>query len=378
MNRYTLFAKHFLSHDGWRDNCVIGINDGIVEHIGEGMHADYSAEYISHGLIDNHIHGGSGFHIQKPSEEGLEKWLYELAKAGVAAIMPAPYGSIETVREGLCVIKKVMEKQKKGECIGAEIIGVHLEGPFISEENIGAFYPDDVLKPSIDTFKKIADGYENIICEVTLAPEVPGADELIEYLVKNNIKVQAGHTLCDYDTAISAFRKGVGGICHTFNCSTPIHHRNAGILNAALTEDDIYCEMIADLKHLHPSTIKLLMRAKKNTHVMIVSDAVMTANCPDGIYDEGDMLIEVKDGVAHVLGTNTLAGANCYTSKSVKNLVEIGIKKEDAFNAGGRNVAHWLNIKGLGTKVGEKALFTAWNEDITPEFTAIGDKVYKN
>lgn len=374
MSSYTLYAKRFLSDNGWIDNCVIGVKDGVVEYIKEGNGGDYTAEYLTLGLIDNHIHGGDGFYINDADEAALEKWLYNLADAGVCAVLPAPYGPVDELREILKTIKNVMEKQRAGKTGGAIILGAHLEGFYISLENPGSFEKENIVKMTPDTFRKLLSGYEDVIVEATLAPENPGADELIKCLNENNIKILAGHTLCDYDRAIDAFGKGVGAICHTFNCTPPIHHRNAGILNAALTEDSIYCEMIGDLKHLHPSVLKLIVRAKNKTHAMLISDAVRTANLPDGIYEEGR--IEVKDGLCFVRETGTINGANCYISKSVKNLIDIGIDMETAFNAGSRNVSNWLNLKNFGTNAGQKAIFTAWNSNAEPLFAAIKDKVY--
>lgn len=374
MNNYTIYAKKFLSENGWVDNCVIGINNGVVEYIKDGNTGDYCADYLTLGLIDNHIHGGNGFHINDADEKALEKWLCDLSDAGVCAVLPAPYGPVGELRKVLSTIKNVMQKQREGKIGGALILGAHLEGPFISEKNPGSFEKKDILPLSADTFREIYSGYEDVIAELTLAPEEPGANELIACLKEKDVKILAGHTLCDYDTAISAFEKGVGAVCHAFNCTPPIHHRNVGLLNAALTEDDIYCEMIGELKHLHPSVVKLLVRAKNGTHVMLISDAVRTANLPDGIYEDGR--IEVKDGLCFVRETGTINGANGYISKTVKNLVDIGIDIETALNAGSRNVSNWLELKEFGTNVGQKALFTAWNDGLSPLFVAIKDMVY--
>lgn len=374
---YAVFAKKVFTEKGVKENCVIEVKDGIIQAIKSGDTGDYCAEYLTYGLIDNHTHGGNGFDILTADEKKMENWLLELSKAGVCAVMSCPYGNFETIRNVLKTTKNIMKKQKSGILGGARLLGVHIEGPFLSKENPGAMVMEDILEPDIDTLKQLILGYEDIIVEMTIAPENPGADKVIEYLKEKGIKVLAGHTVCDYDTAIKAFNKGVGAICHTFNCTPPVHHRNAGILNAALTEDNIYCEMIGDLKHLHPSVLKLIMRAKNGTHAMLISDAVMTANCPDGSYVIEGIEIEVKDSLAKIKGTQTLFGANCYISKSVKNLTEIGISFEAALMAAGRNVARWLGLDGYEIEVGNKAFFTAWDKNIEPVFTAIFDTVYR-
>ena len=223
MRTYTIYAKKLLWENEWKEDVILRVENGCIAEIAsaKGDEADYCVEYLTSGTIDNHIHGGNLFHIHDAEVETMEKWLVDLAQAGVCGVMVTPYGSRETIHNGLEITKRVMERQKDGKCGGARLLGAHLEGPFISLKRPGAFVEETILEPSVETYKQIAEGYEDIIKEMTLAPEGEGAKELIGYLSEQGVKVLAGHTDCDYDTALQAFDWGVGAVCHTFNAARP-------------------------------------------------------------------------------------------------------------------------------------------------------------
>lgn len=377
-NEYSIFARKLLADGEWKSNVMLKVKDGIIESISESEDtgADYVAEYLSCGIIDNHIHGGDGFGIVNISEDGLEKWLEDLAQNGVCAVVLAPYGSGEVLKKCLTVIKNVMTKQSNGDCGGAKLLGVHFEGPFLSQDRPGAMPPEALLSPSVAAYKSFAEGFEDIVCEISLAPEKEGAKELIEYFAANNVKVLAGHTDATYTEAKEAFAQGVGGMCHTFNACRPIHHREPGVVTAALTTPEVYCEIIGDLEHLNPGTIHLIAHCKDRSRVMLISDAVATTNCPDGIYESVGVIIEVKNGVSRVKDEGCLDGGGCYTSKSVKKLAGIGIPFIDAVMAATENPARWLGLNVL-PKEGNRVFLEAWGENLLPTHTFIDTDIYE-
>jgi len=366
-----IHAEKFLQNGNWRKNVVITLENGIIASVEDGIRAEAqrSYAYVTPGLVDNHIHGGDGVSVYGSTPEEIEAWLVKLAEAGTSGIMLAPSGQPERIRQGLENMKTVMERQKRGEAGGAMLLGAHLEGPFISAKRPGAM--EAVIPPSVETCRMLVEGYEDIVREMTIAPENEGAAEVIAYLREKGIRVQAGHTDCDYETALAAFASGVGSICHTFNAARPIHHREPGILTAALTDPEIYCEMIGDLAHLHPGTIRLLRHCKGRERLMLVSDAVMTTHLPDGIYGR----VEVKNGVNRVKELGCLSGGGCYTAKSVKNLTEIGFTFDEAIMAAAVNPARWLGLD-LQPEAGSIVFLTGWTEDYIPENTFIGSDVY--
>lgn len=378
--KLRIFAENLWVDGKWEKDSLIIISNGEVEKIiaGKTKDYDYSAVYVAPGVIDNHIHGGDGFDITCPSIEGMESWINSLAENGVCGVMPTPYGSIDEIRLSLKVIKEVALLQKSGKVKGAKILGAHLEGPFLSTLRPGAMQPKDIVAPSVEAYKKIADGYEEIIKEISLAPENDGAEELTEFLADRGIKVLAGHTDCGYDKARDSFNNGVGAICHTFNACRPIeHHMEPGVVAAALTDDRIFCEMISDLVHLHPGIIKLMYHCKGKKKIMIISDAVPTTNMPDGIYSELDPPIYVKDGVSRTLADNLIDGGGCYTSYSARRVVKSGVPFEDVIYMTSVNPAIWLGIEKNEIAVGEKAFISAWDNEMTPLFSVINHKVYK-
>ncbi len=365
-------AEKFLKDGNWIDDVVITVENGVITAIEENSQeeAGFRYAYVTPGLVDNHIHGGDGVSVYGSTPEEIENWLVKLAEAGTSGIMLAPSGQPERIRKGLENIRIVMERQKKGEAGGALLLGAHLEGPFISEKRPGAM--EAVIPPSVETYRRMTEGYEDIVREMTIAPENEGAREVIAYLREKGVKIQAGHTDCAYETALEAFEAGVGSICHSFNAARPIHHREPGILTAALTDPAIYCEMIGDLAHLHPGTLRLLRHCKPAERLMLVSDAVATTHLPDGIYGR----VEVKNGVNRVKELGCLSGGGCYTAKSVKNLTEIGFSFAEAVMAAAVNPVRWLELDLLPAE-GKTVFLTGWNGSREPENTWIGSHLYR-
>lgn len=372
MTEYSIFAENFLIDGVWQNNLLVHIKSGRIADISktDSAHADYRVCYLTPGLIDNHIHGGDGFSVVKPDAASLIQWLERLAVNGVCGIMLAPYGSMDTIRAGLAVIREVMRLQQEGEISGALLLGAHLEGPFISKKRPGAMTEDTILPSSIEKYTRMVSGYEDVIREITLAPETDGAAELIDHLTAQGIRVLAGHTDCGYEQAKQAFAAGVGAICHTFNASIPIHHREPGIITAALTSPQIYCEAICDLEHLHPGILRLIMSCKGKDRFMVISDAVSTTNLPDGLYTEGDVVVEVKNGVSRHRDLGCLNGGGCYLSKSVQNLTAIGIPFENAVAAASTTPARWLGLDIL-PKAENAVFLEGWNEHYVPQYTFI-------
>lgn len=364
--------------DEWQNDVVVQVCEEKIESImiGQKADADYHFAYLTPGIIDNHIHGGDLFHIHEASVDSMEAWLLQLAKAGVAAIMLTTYGSYEQIRRGLFITKEVMKRQREGSIGGALLIGVHLEGPFFNINRRGAIDETSILIPSVAEYCLLIEGYEDIIKEISLAPEMEGAEELIKYLKKQDIKVIAGHTDCTYDKALKAFSWGVGGICHTFNGARPVHHREPGIVVAALLEPQIYCEFIGDLEHLHAGIIRLMMQCKGNKKLMLISDGVKTTNCPDGIYKNGTELIEVKNGVSRDLEKRYLCGGGCYSPQSVKRLVEVGIDFKDTILAASINPARWIGLDYMPEP--DKTVFLeGWSDQCKPVNVFLKGSIYE-
>lgn len=361
MSRQTIHCQHLWQNGAWQPQQVVTLCNGLVESIQPGQAGDCSVPYLTPGLIDNHTHGGDGFCIMEADEAGLETWLLRLAQAGVSGVMACPYGDQSEIERVLAVVKTVMRRQADGLVPGARLLGAHLEGPFLSPDRPGAMQPHMILPPSIKVLTELLDGYGDIIREMTLAPEVPGAQPLITRLRQAGIRVLAGHTECGYEQAEKAFRSGVGALCHSFNACPPLHHRAPGIVAAALAHSNVICEAICDLQHLHPGILKLMYACKGAQGIMGISDSVSTTHLPDGIYPENGLEIHVENGVSR-LADGTLNGGGCYISRSLAHLVSIGIHSQDAVTMFSQTPARWLGLRSHDIAPGLPVCLSAWDE----------------
>jgi len=224
--------------------------------------------------IDIHLHGMEGFETRTNNPEDILR-LAEIEEShGISAIIPTIYpASIEEMRSNMEAVKRAMEMQALGRR-GAVILGVNLEGPFLNPSFAGALDAGSFLLPSEGSYRKITEGFEDIVRIVTISPELDGALPLIRLLADNGVAVSMGHTNATFSEAEAAHREGARGITHLFNAMRPYHHREPGIAGFGLLNRDIYVELIADPFHLHPAALDLVFRMKDPSRIMIVSDSV--------------------------------------------------------------------------------------------------------
>ena len=244
-----IYARKLLTPAGWRENQRVAVGEGVIEAVGPavpGEKADLRVEILAPGLFDIHCHGGEGFHSLHPDWARLEKYLLKLAGLGVTDLLVglSACGSAALYRTALDFVREAMARQARGELPGAAIQGVHLEGPFLNPRRCGAMDASAMPEPSPAAYEALFAGYDDIVKLVTLAPEREGARELAAHLLNKGFCVQAGHTDATCEQAEEAFGWGVTSLCHTFNAARPIHHRDPGVVNAALLNDGVYCEAI--------------------------------------------------------------------------------------------------------------------------------------
>lgn len=284
---------------------IIG-NDCIIE--GDGL-------FLSPGFIDIHIHGAGGFDTMDGSYEALNNISKAIAAHGTTAFLPTTMTcSIEDINKAMKAVKEAVERGTSG----AEVLGVHLEGPFISKEAIGAQNPDFVLKPSVETFRKIADPYIDYVKEVTIAPELEGAEELIHYLKDKGIVASIGHTSAGYRKTIESISWGASHSTHLFNAMKGLHHRDAGVVGA-LFDTDITTEIICDGIHIDYPVIRIALNQKTTDKVMLITDAMMACCMKEGRYSLGGQAVIVEGGAAR-LESGALAGSVLTQDKAVRNV----------------------------------------------------------
>ena len=332
--------------------------DGKIEKMGKicGNGIDLEGKKVYAGLVDVHTHGNMGHDTM--DGKYLPEIAEYLAQWGITSFLPT------TMTMDFELIKSVVNTDLP-KTDGAQILGFHLEGPYIAESRRGAQNINYIRKPDIGEFETLHN-----IRMVTIAPETEGALEFIE---KCGTVVSLGHTDADYDTSISAIEKGASCLTHTFNAMTPMHHVNPGPVGAAI-EKNIYVQVICDGVHIHKSVINMLYRTFGKERMVLISDSMNGAGLDEGIYEFGGQKVRICDGVARTLD-GVVAGSTSNLFKCVKKAVEFGIPEKDAFEMASLTPASLIGEKTKGKlEQGYDADFVAVDEDFNPVMTVIGGK----
>ncbi|MGB0843631.1 MAG: N-acetylglucosamine-6-phosphate deacetylase, partial [Alphaproteobacteria bacterium] len=314
------------------------------------------APYIIPGFVDLHVHGGGGFDCMRGEADvrGMAKFH---ARNGTVALCPttitAPIDEIETALNGISasVGNPTVDE--------AEVLGAHLEGPFINPGKLGA-QPDFAIKPDIHLLQTWLD-----MCPLkvaTLAPEIEGAEQAVRLLTTSRCKVQIGHSLAKYAECVDALEWGVSGFTHLYNAMSGLDHRDSGVVACALAKGD-WAEIICDFNHVDKGAIQSAMRAIP--HLYAVSDCVEAGGMPDGKYKLGTHEI-IKDGLTARLVDGTLAGSVLTLDKSLANFVELETDFHQSVCRHSSFPAKYLNLSDYGDlAVGKLASLLVLNKDLT-------------
>lgn len=358
----------------------IGIENGKIAYIGKENPAIEEIEKLPEGIlvpgfIDEHIHGAGGADAMDATPEALQIISSKLAEEGTTAFLATTMTqSRENIGKALKNVKNVMGK---GEYAGAEVLGVHLEGPFISLKHAGAQPAEYILHPDVKEFDKFNELSGGNIRIVTLAPEEPGGEELITHLHEIGTVASIGHTDAKFKDAERAVKAGATSVTHTYNAQTGLHHREAGVVGAALLTDELNTEMICDTIHVSVPAIRLFTKNKPRDKFILITDAMRAKGMPDGVSELGGQKVYVKNGEAR-LEDGTLAGSVLRMNVAVKNLVEkVGVAFGNAIDACTYNPAKNLGKeKERGTlEVGKRADITLLNANFDVLMTMVGGKI---
>lgn len=303
---------------------------------------DAAEKYILPGLVDVHTHGRSGSDFSRLTEEDLEKLLISYAECGVTSVVATTMtNEPAVVEESLRIMGQYIKMQEETSCdSGARLLGIHMEGPFLGTEKKGAHDEKYLRNPDgtwFETMQRLSGGNVRMI---TVDPTLSGAEDFIKTCVKNGVKVSLGHTACDYETAVKVQKQGADHVTHAFNAMNPLHHREPGLLGAAM-DTGMYMELICDGIHVHPSVVRLMFAAHPDK-VVLVSDSIPAAGMPEGEYESGGLKVMVRDGKA-VLENGTLAGSAISLFDAMVKAIKFGIPAELAVNS-----ATYLAAKSVG------------------------------
>ncbi|MDZ8054815.1 MAG: N-acetylglucosamine-6-phosphate deacetylase [Aulosira sp. ZfuVER01] len=320
---------------GYKDLQMLLINQqGVIEQIlpmgtvfkrvpSPGLPVlDVAGDWISLGGVDLQINGALGLafpELQADNAHLLPKISQFLWDVGVDGFLPTLVTtSVDNIQRSLALIAAFIQSQK----VGAQILGVHLEGPFLNAQKRGAHPAEYLLPLTIEQVKRVLGDYAQIVKVITLAPELDPTDEVIPYLRSLGITVSLGHSQATATQAQRAFDLGATMVTHAFNAMPPLHHREPGLLGAAIIHPEVMCGFIADGQHIAPTMLQILLRATEG--LFLVSDALAPLGLPDGVYPWDSRQIEVKNGTAR-LPDGTLSGTTLPLLVGVQNLVNWGI-----------------------------------------------------
>ncbi len=302
--------------DGIVENEILAFDGkiaGFTDEIPEGAEViDANGGYVAPGLVDIHIHGYLGEDASDGKADGIFKMANGVMKNGVTSFCPTTMTvSMEEINTALDVVRSLKEESKSWE--GAEILGVNLEGPFINPKKKGAQAETHIKAPDA---KFVIDN-SDIICLATMAPEMEGGCTAIKEIVENSgVIVSIGHTDATFEETLAGIEAGATHITHLFNAQTPLHHRNPGVVGAALLED-VTTELIADTFHVHKGLFELLA-CVKGDNLVLITDCTRAGGMPDGEYSLGGQPIFVN-GVKCLLEDGTIAGSVLRLNHAVKN-----------------------------------------------------------
>jgi len=292
---------------------IVGIVDTVPA---DAEIIDAGGNYVAPGLVDIHIHGYLGEDTCDAKVEGIRKMAYGVAKNGVTSFLPTTMTvSKAEIMAALDAARSVKEESKTWD--GAEIIGVHAEGPFINPSKKGAQAEENILIPDADFILENAD----IITSVTLAPEMDKDHKCIKTLAqKSNVLVSMGHTDATFEEAMSAAKDGVNHATHLFNAMSALAHRNPGVVGAALASENVSVEVIADTFHINPGLYSIVAKVK-GSKMVLITDCTRAGGMPDGEYDLGGQPIFLK-GIECRLADGTIAGSVLKLNSAVKNVLD--------------------------------------------------------
>lgn len=361
-----------------RGRMDVRIDQGIIAQVSPSLRAgegdcviDAAGLYVAPGFVDIHTHGGANVDVNHAAEADLETIAVFFASHGVTGWQCSIL--TDTREQTLHCIRQARSYAAAGHP-GARLLGIHLEGPFLSRDYRGSM-PEHLLHTEFDlelvrSYQEAAGG---LIRYITVSPEIAGAPEAIPVLRELGIRVSIGHSGADYDTAWAAIRAGAEAATHTMNAMLLLHQHRPAITGAVL-ESDVYCETICDGIHLHPGTVRLILKTKGLDRVVAITDSIMAAGLPDGRYQLGVNDVTVEGGDAKITGTDIRAGSTLTMDRALRNLVKFtGEAPETVLPLLTQNPARLLGFDKMGeVAVGMAGDLVLLREDLTVAQTLVG------
>lgn len=350
------------------------VENGRFAHVLEdvpGPAEDLDGALVIPGLVDIHVHGCAGADFSDGDYAGLVRMARYLARRGVTSFAPAsmtlPYDALDKAFHAAARLRR------EGLADGARLMGIQMEGPFLSREKRGSQNPAYLRLPDWDRFLRLYDAAEGLLRIVDVAPELPGAVEFTRR-ASEKCRVSVAHTAAGYDQAAAAFDAGATHLTHLFNAMSGIHHRHPGPIGAASERENVTAELICDGIHVHPSAVRMAFRLFPG-RICLISDALRCCGMADGSYSLGGQEILLSGGVARLTG-GAIAGSAADLYQCMRRAVSFGIPREQAVWAATALPARVIGRESETGAIadGRAADFVICGGELEPEAVYLGGK----
>jgi N-acetylglucosamine-6-phosphate deacetylase len=345
----TIFAaRHVYTPIEELDDAFVVTEDGRIAEISRrekteippGLNiVDFGDAILAPSFLDIHIHGGAGVDAMRAPTSELPRLGKFLASHGVTGYFPTTVAApIDSTCAALERLADAIEAGESDDANAARPLGIHLEGPFLSHKRRGVHPPENLVAPTVAIFDRLWQAARGHVRMITIAPELPGALEVIAEAAKRKVCVSIGHSDAEMPIAQQAAQAGARHATHTFNAMRPLDHRDPGILGEVLGDDNLSADIVADGIHLSPAVVQLFLRAKGTERAVLITDAISATGMPDGRYQLGPIEVDVKDGKCTSGGS--LAGSVLTMDRAVRNVTQFANwSLKDAIRAATLNAA---------------------------------------
>lgn len=312
-------ADYFILEDAMLEDYYMEVEDGVIVGFSknEPDSYEYLGEIVAPGLVDTHIHGYAGKDIMNAEEGALDVISKGLLECGVTSFLPTTLTDSKEKTDA--ALKRVAAEYK--DVKGAKVRGIFLEGPFFTEKYKGAQNPNYMSDPKIDYLKEWKEISDGLVNKIAIAPERAGAEDFIKKANAMGVKVALGHSDASFDEAVAAVDAGANIFVHTFNGMSGLHHREPGMVGAAMATDAI-SELICDGHHVNPNAAGILMNTKGRDKIALITDCMSAGGMADGDYKLGEFPVRVENGTARLKDGGSLAGSILKLKDGVKNVVD--------------------------------------------------------
>jgi N-acetylglucosamine-6-phosphate deacetylase len=362
---------------------VIIVEDGFIISVSSrasaqlpqnARYVDLADSIITPGFIDIHVHGGAGHDVMQDGNDALATMERHFANHGVTSYCPttvtAPLEATFAALDRLALAEKAPRDGER-----AKPVGLHLEGPFISHAKRGVHPPENLIAPSVELFEKMWEAASGRVALMTVAPELPGATEMIKQAASKGVCISLGHSNATSSETEAGIAAGARHATHTFNAMLTLDHREPGVLGTVLADDRVSADLIADGVHVHPEMVSLFLRAKGEERAVLITDAISATGMGDGKFRLGNFEVKVKGDRCEYEGK--LAGSVLTLDRAVRNVTEFSKwTLQQAVRLATLNPARVLGRNDIGIIApGTKADFTVLSRNGEVQRTIINGSI---